>query len=84
MLEALSDAVIEKKKEEAEGWSMERELLALQAELVHSLLLVTLRVHGAKSVGEPLHIPRPWESDIEVPSKPSVSFGQFASNLRQR
>ena len=84
MLDALHDAAIEKKQEEADGWSMDRELLAITAELVHSLILVTLRAHGAKSVGEPLHIPRPWEQDLPKVEKPAVPFGDFARSVMKR
>lgn len=84
MLEALSDAVVAKNKEEAEVWTTDRELLAMTAELVHALLLVTLRVHGAKDVGEPLHFPRPWDEERPARAqKPAVSFGQFARQVKK-
>lgn len=83
MLEALLDAVNEDRKEEAEAWTMDRELLAVIAEILHGLLQTTLRVHGAKDVGPPLRIPRPYEDQVD--DRPvAVPFGQFASGLKRR
>jgi hypothetical protein len=83
MLDALMGAVNEQRKEEAEAWTMERELLAVIAEILHGLLQTTLRVHGAKDVGPPLRIPRPFEDEVDT-RPAAVSFGQFASDLKRR
>jgi hypothetical protein len=84
MLEALVGAVNERQREEVQGWTTDRELLAVIAELLHSLVQVTLRVNGAKNVGPPLRIPRPGEEPYEEPKKPAVSFGQFARDVKAR
>lgn len=69
MIVALEKAV----RSRLEGWTTERELLALTAELTHAHLLTTLRANGAKNVGRPLHIPRPWDKQAVKP----ISMGEF-------
>jgi hypothetical protein len=70
MIVALEKAV----RDRVAGWTPERELQALTAELTHAHLLTTLRANGAKNVGKPLHIPRPW--DKKASAKP-ISMGEF-------
>lgn len=40
-------------------WPMERELLATIAELLSSLVIITLKAHGARRVPQQLKVPRP-------------------------
>jgi hypothetical protein len=81
MLEALTNAVNDKRKEEAEAWTTERELLATTVELLHSLIVITLRAHGAKEHIKPFRVPRPY--DEQEPADDAVSFGAFAKQLRR-
>ena len=53
-------------------WSTDREFAATTVELLHASILTNMRIAGAKNVGKPLHIDRPWESKPEP-----VRFGQF-------
>jgi hypothetical protein len=72
MLVALEIAV----RKKMDSWTTERELAATTVELTHSLLLTLLKVNGAKNVGKPLHVPRPWDA---VDNKPKLmTMGQFA------
>ena len=81
MLEALAVAVNEQRKDEAEAWTTERELLATTVELLHSLIVITLRAHGAKDRIEPFRIPRPYDEEEVKPE--AVGFGSFAKQLRR-
>lgn len=49
------------------GWGSNEELLALNVELTHALLITTLKIHSKKGsrVPPPLHIPRPGEATHE-------------------
>lgn len=76
LLRALTDALVERKRQEAEQWTVERELLATLTETVHALLIVTLKVNGAKSVGKPLRIPRPNDGES---TQPAVSMREFVA-----
>lgn len=59
-----------------DAWTIEREMSATTLEVLHSFLLSYSRVHGAKNVGKPIHIERPWERDV----KPAfISPGAFAA-----
>lgn len=75
MLAALEQQIVERESR----WTSEREFAATTVELIHSLTLVTLRVAGAKNVGKPLHIERPWEK--EARKKALIGFGQFAKMI---
>ena len=81
MLEALTNAVNDKRKEEGEAWTTERELLATTVELLHSLIVITLRAHGAKDHIPAFKIPRPY--DEPEPVSDAVGFGSFAKQLRR-
>jgi hypothetical protein len=78
LVEALVAALAERDKQEAETWTVERELLATLVEITHSLLLVTLRANGAKSVGKPIRVPRPGDPAGGSGSG-AVSMGQFVA-----
>lgn len=84
MLEALSTEIVKKNESEAEAWTMERELLATTVELLHSLVLVTLRVNGATNVGDPIHIPRPYEDEPVTVKPKAVPFSQFVKQSGRR
>ena len=64
-------------------WPWERELLAVIAELLHQILLVTAKAHGAKDrdLPEPLRIPRPGAATrmatSETPPSNVISFKDF-------
>lgn len=60
-------------------WPPERELLAVAVELLHSLLRVTLKANGAKTVPKPIHIPRPEEGEKAKP-KP-ISMSEYARDF---
>lgn len=77
LVQALVEALAEKDKWEAETWTVERELLATLVEVTHSLLLVTLKANGAKSVGKPIRVPRP--GDDSPGGSDAVSMGQFVA-----
>lgn len=72
MLVALEWAV----RAREERWTQAHEIAAVNAELVHSLLLTTLKVNGAKNVGKPIHIPRPW--DKKTAAAEVMSIRDFA------
>lgn len=78
-MQALVEALAEKDKWEAETWTVERELLATLVEITHSLLLVTLKANGAKSVGKPVRVPRPTDGERQ---SDALSIGQFAAMSR--
>jgi hypothetical protein len=63
-------------REREDRWTIERELLALNAEINHTHMYALLRVNGAKNLGKPLHIDRPWEVNEK---KRLLSFGEFVS-----
>lgn len=48
---------------ETQGWSMDHELAALNAELTHACFRALLGLGGNKGpkLPSPLHVPRPWE-----------------------
>lgn len=73
MLMALSEA------QRAQRWGDNEELLAVIAETLHALLLVTVRIHSKKGtqLPPPLRIRRPDETD----RRPKVSFGQMARQM---
>lgn len=74
MLVALEWAVHQREQR----WTQDLEISATTAELTHALLLTLLRVNGAKQVGKPMHIPRPWDE-----KKPKlISMGQFARQVK--
>lgn len=56
------------------AWTPQLEISAVTAELLHALLLVTLKVNRAKNVGKPLRFPRPWEQAEE---KKLLSMREF-------
>lgn len=71
-------------------WPMERELLAVIAELLHSLVRITHKAHGGKGTPKPLRIPRPdapMFSDTHVatasPAGAVMSAGQYFSAVRE-
>lgn len=74
MLHALADAV------GAQKWRDNEELLAMIAELLHALLVVTIKVHSKKGaqMPKPLRITRPGQPE---PEEPSVSIGQMARRM---
>jgi hypothetical protein len=74
MLVAMEWAV----REREDRWTTEREFAATSIELTHTLLLTTLRVNGAKNVGRPIHITRPWE---KTPEKTMLTMGEFARQV---
>jgi len=64
-------------------WPMERELLALIAELLHSLVRVTSKAHGAKSIPPQLHIPRPYDGKRGMAGGPPlISMGEMMKQLQ--
>lgn len=72
---------------EATRWGVTEDLLAFLAEMVHALMVVTVKAntpakdqHKLSSL-KPLHIPRPWESDEEKSAVPAVSMGAMARRL---
>lgn len=72
-----SDLLLEEfSKEVKEFWPIERELLALIVEILHSLLLVTLKANGAKKAPPPLRIPRPGSVTADTAAEP-VSMGDY-------
>lgn len=75
MIAALEWAV--GKREDA--WSIDREMSALTAEILHSFMLGYYKSHGAKNVGDVLHIERPWEKNSK--REQMISAGSFAAML---
>ena len=71
---ALEAAVVERESR----WTSDREFAATSVEIMHGLLISTLKIAGAKNVGKPLHIPRPW--DVVKPQM--ISMGQFARQVK--
>jgi hypothetical protein len=76
MLVALEMAV----RERETAWTTSHELSATSAELTHALLLTTLRVNGAKRVGDVLRFPRPW--DKKAKQDDMITMGQFAQKVK--
>ena len=71
-------------------WTQTEELLALIAEILHQLLIVTAKAYGAKDTDlpEPLRIPRPYDgpdtrmSDVDQTQAPpdgAIGFAAFAA-----
>ena len=66
------------------------ELLAVIAETLHQLLLVTAKAHGAKDrdLPEPLRVTRPSDTRVargresQTPESNVVSFSEFARMMR--
>jgi hypothetical protein len=81
LMQALVEALAERDTWEAEAWTVERELLATLVEVTHALLIVTLKAHGAKNVGQPIQVPRPHR-DTAAPSTPAVSMRDFMAMNR--
>ena len=54
-------------------WSERTELAAVQAELLHGLILNLRAVHGDKKVQfvKPLRVPRPWDNQPGPARKPT-------------
>lgn len=74
MILALERATVQRD----DAWTVDREMRAVTAEVLHSFMLGYFKVHGAKNVGKALHVERPWERD----KKPTlVSPGDFASMI---
>jgi hypothetical protein len=69
---------LEKAVRERDSWSRPLEMAALTAELTHAHLLATLRANGAKNVGKPLHIPRPWDKEKVKP----IRMSEFVRRTR--
>lgn len=62
-------------------WGDSEELLALIAELLHTLIRVTVKANSKPGtrVPEPLHIRRPGE-----PEKPAMTMGEMARRMLRR
>lgn len=73
MIAALEWAV--NKREDV--WTIDREMSAINAEILHAFMLGYYKSHGAKNVGDPLHIERPW--DKKKFKDPMISAGSFAA-----
>lgn len=58
-------------------WSVDREMSAITAEVLHSFMLGYYKSHGAKNVGDVLHFERPW--DKKDKRDQMVSAGSFAA-----
>jgi hypothetical protein len=76
MLVALEMAV----RDRENAWTTSHELSATAAELTHALLLTTLRVNGAKRVGDVMHFPRPW--DKKADKVETITMGQFVQKVK--
>ncbi len=74
MIAALEWAV--EKREDL--WSLDREIAATNLEVLHAFMLSFFKSKGAKNVGKPMHIERPWERQKK---KQMVSAGVFASMI---
>jgi hypothetical protein len=70
MIVALEQAV----RRHHEAWTPSLEMATVAVELSHAHLLATLRANGAKNVGKPMHIPRPWEKKSQVKT---ITMGEF-------
>lgn len=72
MLEAISDA-------QHLRWGSSEELLAVIAETLHALLLLTARIHTKRGtqLPPPLRVRRPHEQD----RRPKLTFGQMARQM---
>jgi len=81
MLRAITEQVIEMRKEEVEGWTTDRELLATTVELLHALLVAFITANSkTRPRVKPLHIPRPWEEKVDA-DKP-MGIREFARKSR--
>lgn len=78
LFEALEAAAIRQQTR----WTRQDELAASTLELLHSLYLLTARAHGAKSVGEPLRVPRPGDEEKDKKAAP-MSPREFALMARR-
>ncbi len=65
-------------------WSYEREMLAVIAEILHSLLVVTIKANSKKGTQTPppLHIPRPHEAERE--EIPALTMGEYLKNVENK
>lgn len=59
-------------------WTIDREMSAVTAEILHAFMFGYFRAHGAKNLGKSLHIERPWEKNKK---KEFVSPGAFAAMI---
>jgi len=81
MLRSVSKAV-------GKRWTQDTEMLALVAEILHQLLLVTARAYGAKQheLPEALRVPRPYDADTQVSDGEMpdnvIGFGAFAEMVK--
>jgi hypothetical protein len=75
MIAALERAVVARD----DAWTIDREMSAVTAEVLHSFMLGYFKVHGAKNLGKSLHIERPW--DKEKQKKEMLSPGSFAAMI---
>ena len=67
---------------EAESyWPPEREFLASILEVLHTLLIVTLKAHGAKRVPKQIQIPRPKHVRVSGEETPPVSMSDYIRNV---
>ena len=74
MIVALERAVVARD----DAWTIDREMSAVTAEILHSYMFGYFKVHGAKNLGKSLHIERPYERDQK---KKAVSAGAFAAMI---
>lgn len=75
MLDAFTD-------EYATFWPVERELLAVIAELLHVLVTVTLKANGAKRTPPPLHIPRPH--GVGETKRAPISITEYVASITKQ
>lgn len=73
MIDALTWAVTERRKEEA--WTTDTEMLAVLVELTYQVLSALGQLGGSRPLG-PFRITRPWDAAPQV-----MGFGEFARRL---
>lgn len=61
-------------------WTTDRELLATSTETQAALLHVYLKVNGAKNLGKPMRITRPWEREAKAKK---IGMSEFAQMLKK-
>lgn len=71
-------------REAEDYWPPERELLASILEVLHSLLIVTLKVHGAKRIPPQIRVPRPRSVVAASGKQESVSMKEYISTVVKR
>lgn len=65
-------------RQREERWTTDREIAAATLETAGALLHAFLRSKGAKSLGKPIHVERPYEREAK---KAKTTFGAFVADI---